>query len=215
MTKIDLTTIQGCCLKNKQQLEELQANPEYKHRFDHLKVWDMQQIDIFRNQAIIDSMSEDRTIQWLDMGCAYSEILHWLAEHNFQGVLSGTDLRNEVLKAQFVNAPNIVAGDICKTEFASNSFDYISCLSVIEHKVPLANFVKEVSRLLKSNGWLLLTFDYWPEKPREECLNKSDVFELVALARQHGMINNPFNLDVEDKMVYDMFTFGSLFFQKA
>ncbi len=57
-------------------------------------------------------------------------------------------------------------GDITKTIFADESYAFISCLSVIEHGVDIQAFLNEAARLLRPNGLLFLSFDYW-ESPVE------------------------------------------------
>jgi len=54
-------------------------------------------------------------------------------------------------------------GDITQTRFESNSFDAITCLSVIEHGVNVELYFKEMARVLKPNGLLFTSMDYWPE----------------------------------------------------
>lgn len=51
--------------------------------------------------------------------------------------------------------------DLTKTTFADSSFDAITCLSVIEHGVPLDGQLAEAARLLKPAGLLVISTDYW------------------------------------------------------
>ena len=53
-------------------------------------------------------------------------------------------------------------GDITSTEFAEEFFDAITCLSVIEHGVPLEAYFREMHRLLKPGGVLITSTDYYP-----------------------------------------------------
>ena len=43
-------------------------------------------------------------------------------------------------------------------------FDFITSLSVIEHGVNIQNYFKEMNRILKKDGILLTSTDYWPDK---------------------------------------------------
>jgi SAM-dependent methyltransferase len=52
-------------------------------------------------------------------------------------------------------------GDITATRFADKFFDAVACLSVIEHGVNLAAFFTEMARIIKPNGLLMLSTDYW------------------------------------------------------
>ncbi len=55
-----------------------------------------------------------------------------------------------------------IPGDLTRTPYADSSFDAITCLSVIEHGVPLDAYFHEMYRLLKPNGLLITSTDYWP-----------------------------------------------------
>ena len=53
-------------------------------------------------------------------------------------------------------------GDITRAPFPNEFFDVITCLSVIEHGVPLASYFREMHRLLKPGGLLITSTDYFP-----------------------------------------------------
>jgi SAM-dependent methyltransferase len=53
-------------------------------------------------------------------------------------------------------------GDLTRTPFPDGFFDAITCLSVIEHGVPLADYFCEMYRLLKPGGLLITSTDYYP-----------------------------------------------------
>jgi len=55
-----------------------------------------------------------------------------------------------------------VPGDLTNTSFPAESFDAITCLSVIEHGVPLEAYFREMHRLLKPGGLLITSTDYYP-----------------------------------------------------
>ncbi len=55
-----------------------------------------------------------------------------------------------------------IPGDLTGTPYADSSFDAITCLSVIEHGVPLSDYFREMFRLLKPGGLLITSTDYWP-----------------------------------------------------
>lgn len=54
--------------------------------------------------------------------------------------------------------------DIQNLPFEDNFFHVITCLSVIEHGVDVERFIREASRVLKTNGLLYISIDYWCEK---------------------------------------------------
>ena len=94
--------------------------------------------------------------------------------------------------------------------YEDNSFDTITCLSVIEHEVDFDKLAKECSRLLRKGGILYITFDYWNPKVNTDdvgtklyglkwtILDASDVSKLeVALGKQG--LNMTSNMDWETK----------------
>lgn len=54
-------------------------------------------------------------------------------------------------------------GDITQTGFPDSFFDAITCMSVIEHGVPLRPYFQEMFRLLKPGGILITSTDYYPD----------------------------------------------------
>ena len=55
-------------------------------------------------------------------------------------------------------------GDITATTFNDNFFDAVTCLSVIEHGVNVDSFFREMKRIEKPGGILVLSTDYWDSK---------------------------------------------------
>jgi 2-polyprenyl-3-methyl-5-hydroxy-6-metoxy-1,4-benzoquinol methylase len=53
--------------------------------------------------------------------------------------------------------------DICSTGLPSAAYDFLTCISVIEHGVKLDAFAKECARLLKPGGLAYVSTDYWSE----------------------------------------------------
>ena len=49
-------------------------------------------------------------------------------------------------------------------KYKDQMFDYVTSLSVIEHGVNIEKYFREMSRIIKSNGYLLTSTDYWPDK---------------------------------------------------
>jgi len=55
-----------------------------------------------------------------------------------------------------------IPGDLTRTPYPDAHFDAITCLSVIEHGVPLPDYFREMYRLLKPGGLLITSTDYYP-----------------------------------------------------
>ena len=95
---------------------------------------------------------------FLDLGADGSFILQNVAKLNQFARKAGIDL---LLEDKMENGIEYLKGDLMHTPFADESFDFITCLSVIEHQVDFVAFAKEVSRLLMPGGKLIVSFDYW------------------------------------------------------
>lgn len=92
----------------------------------------------------------------LDAGCGTG----WFSQKAFElgaNVTSldvGDNLLNEV-KAKCNS--KLVKGDVCAMEFDDNMFDYVIATEVIEHTSSPRQAIKEMHRVLKPNGVILLT----------------------------------------------------------
>ena len=95
----------------------------------------------------------------LDAGSElYSVILPWLFLYGYED-LWGVNL--ELDRAHKRGPIRYEYGDITRTRFDDETFDTVTCLSVIEHGVNLELYFKEMSRILRRNGHLITSTDYW------------------------------------------------------
>lgn len=110
--------------------------------------------------------------------------------------LHGIDLKLELNPDA---AYTLYQGNLTKTPFVSGSCDVAISISVIEHGVELPAFFAEVSRLLKTDGLLFLTTDYWSEyleidssiKPfglEWKVFCQADIEQLIALAKENNLV---------------------------
>jgi len=122
-------------------------------------------------------------------------------------------------------------GDITRTEFDADSFDAITCLSVIEHGVDLEAFFHEMSRILKSNAILVVSTDYYADPIDTENLeaygvpvhifSKDEIVAAIETAKESGLeVTGPIDLECKEKAVrwQEMgldFTFLSMKFRLA
>lgn len=171
----------------------------------------------------------------LDMGSDGSVVLDNAVKLGLKGKKYGIDLAYAGKVFDITDAEVFyIAGDLMNTPFAPESFDIITCLSVIEHEVDFFKFAKECSRLLKPRGKLYCSFDFWNPKPQYEkrklysldwnILDKKDVKELVLAFGVHGMfVTDTIDWTTQDAVINSTFcspvqgveyTFGLLEFVK-
>lgn len=96
----------------------------------------------------------------LDTGCGNGRLVKLFSDVNID--YTGLDNSVELIKRAKDNFPavNFVLGDILNLPFSDSSFDVVFCLGVLHH-FPGKEFrqkaLKEIRRVLKSNGFLMLS----------------------------------------------------------
>ena len=113
---------------------------------DLMKSWDVAQAI-----KILEAAVPDRTTPVLDMGCYNSEVVYALHALGYSRV-HGCDLNPLCRWMPYWHAVRYACADLTATPYADGSFGAITCLSVIEHGVPLDAMAVEVDRLLPARG---------------------------------------------------------------
>jgi SAM-dependent methyltransferase len=99
----------------------------------------------------------------LDAGSGYRFFAPMLARRGFE--VDACDLEASIgpkydeIAAQYDLAIEFTQQDLSKMTYPDESFDCISCISVLEHARNRVEIVREFRRCLKAGGTLLLTFD--------------------------------------------------------
>jgi len=124
---------------------------------DRVKSWDVLAAVKFLESHV------KRNEPVLDIGCYASEIIVVLHKLGYSN-LAGADLNPDLKMMPYQNAIRYEISDFMHTKFADSSFRAITSISVIEHGFDGPSLLKEISRLLKPNGYFIASFDYWPEK---------------------------------------------------
>jgi SAM-dependent methyltransferase len=132
----------------------------------------------------------------LDIGCYASEITSTLHKIGYTN-LTGADLNPNLGKMPYQGQINYQITDFMHTPFTDGSFSAITSISVIEHGFNPHALLKEMSRLLKPNGFFVASFDYWPQKIDTAdtkffdmdwlIFSKEEVTEFIALAATYGL----------------------------
>lgn len=99
----------------------------------------------------------------MDAGSArYSPILPWL---RLYGVPDLTGINLEFAGPVRRDGVLFRYGDVTATALPNGYLDAITCMSVIEHGVPLQPFLTESARVLRCGGVLVISTDYDQEPP--------------------------------------------------
>lgn len=194
--------------------------------------------DVFRAISFVNRHCE-RNAYILDVGCWNCPILAMAKVLGFRN-LYGCDLVKAGLGVRFVNAIRRCSGfassrlskqDLHSTSYASEYFDVVTSISVIEHAVRLPDYFQEMARLLKPGGYLLTSFDYWevplPELAAEPVMTRwgpmrvfssDDVSKMLDVASEAGFKSlHPFESGCVERVTQwhgVRFTFAYLVLQR-
>lgn len=160
--------------------------------------------DLFLLTKVLDS--KVRTARVVDLGCGGGstvKLLHVLGYREIYGI----DLRiswgmwmGKVARMwrqrTFTPPYHLVEGDITDTHFQEAFFDIACSISTIEHGVDPGAFFREVRRIVKPEGLLFLTTDYWQDKIDVEAsvrpfglpwriFSRGEIEELLQLAKRN------------------------------
>ncbi|GAA1250549.1 hypothetical protein GCM10009633_24050 [Janibacter melonis] len=147
--------------------------------------------------SLVDDGS--RRARVMDAGSArYSPVLPWLRLYGF-GEQPESLLGINLEFGDVVTRDGVVFryGDVTATGLEGGALDAITCMSVIEHGVPVEGFLAESARVLRPGGVLVLSTDYDQSPPdttgkhiygsQVHIFSPEEIRELVATARRHGL----------------------------
>lgn len=121
---------------------------------DFTKSW-----DVASAVALIEEHEPDLDAPILDMGCFNSEVLYALHALGRRR-LHGCDLNPLCRWMPYWSSIRYELSDLTRTRYPDGAFGAITCLSVIEHGVPVGPLVAEARRLLRPNGLFIFTTDF-------------------------------------------------------
>lgn len=149
-----------------------------------------------RTQYIMEVLSGIRRemegeLKLLDLGCGDGRLVP-LWQSITAADAQGIELSPHAVQTAMEMFPTIkyTQGDATHTPYQDEEFDIVICQEVIEHIEDQAQLIKECSRILKKDGWLILTtpnryyFDRrkggnYSTQPIEKLLNKDELIDLL------------------------------------
>jgi SAM-dependent methyltransferase len=143
--------------------------------------------------TVIESVGREASV--LDAGSArYSSVLPWLRLYGLSDLVGNNlefseDVRRDGVLFRY--------GDITRTDFPDGRFDAVTCMSVVEHGVPIEPFLAESARIIKPGGVLVVSTDYDQSPPDTtgvtaygqpvHIFSPDDIRDFVKMAGKHGL----------------------------
>ncbi len=163
--------------------------------------------------AALDSILKrtKTTAAVLDAGAeTYSVILPWLFLYGYRN-LRGINLR--FTSPIRLGPIRYERGDVTSTRFSDDTFDAVTCLSVIEHGLDLDRYFKEVARILKPEGIVITSTDYFetPVDTRGKAafgapiriFRRDEITDAIQVASRYGLaLTGPLDLHSGEKTVH-------------
>lgn len=107
-------------------------------------------------QHALKLIDKERDEKILDLGAGNGEFTQILKKINKRVIAADSSLIYcQKLKKKKINC--VLADFNKKLPFGNNYFDGVVCLEVIEHIVKAEDFLQEICRILKKNGWLVIS----------------------------------------------------------
>jgi Methyltransferase domain len=160
---------------------------------------------------IINNSAIKKSSAILDAGGEYySAMLYQLACYGYSNLHC---VNLAFTSSKKINNITYQQGDITKTTFYDNTFSVITCLSVIEHIVSIEAYFIEMNRILKCDGILFISTDYWDKAIKTDgkksygapikIYDSQGIIYLIGLAKKHGFeLTESIDLSCEDKVVF-------------
>jgi len=130
-------------------------NEDYYKIYEKLEKIDFDEIPSFRKMKDFLNIKENEKI--LDAGCGDGHLLNYFVK-GIKCKAYGVDISDVALKIAKKRYPDIkfYKQNLVKLKFPSQYFDKIVCYNVIEHIAEQDKVLKELKRVLKKNGILVI-----------------------------------------------------------
>jgi ubiquinone/menaquinone biosynthesis C-methylase UbiE len=117
-------------------------------------------VHIGRLDSIVNLIPKKNRLRILDAGCGEGHLIEKLYRVNSKNLYYGVDIIKvaiEDAKKRCLYA-KCELGDISKLKYPDKYFDIVVCSEVLEHIFEYKDVIKELKRVLKSDGYLIIAF---------------------------------------------------------
>ena len=113
-----------------------------------------------RLELISEILPEKPSLKILDAGCGEGHLIERLIKKLKQHSYTGVDITDIALMKAKKRCPSAIIQkmDLYHLDFPDNSFDIVICTEVLEHLSDYSTAIKELKRVLKHGGSLIITF---------------------------------------------------------
>jgi len=125
----------------------------------------------------------------LDVGCGKGRYLRLLKEKYPTSKLYGVDISQKMLEA-CPKKINTIEGSILDIPYPDKSFDFVYCIETLEHAIRIESAIKEMIRVLKPKGKLLIIDKNISHEGRlkiERWEKWFDPEEIINLLKKYGV----------------------------
>jgi ubiquinone/menaquinone biosynthesis C-methylase UbiE len=130
-------------------------------RLDHSLKTEIDPVFAERAKIILNEAIKGKPARVLDAGCGRGYYIHILSGFDFIKVLEGIDLNARYLsiikKSNLPKKVKVQKASLFSLSFKDNYFDFVVCSEVLEHVRDDVKALKELHRVLKPNGKLVIT----------------------------------------------------------
>jgi len=117
-----------------------------------------------KSRVLIEAMANGKASNILDAGCGIGDNIFEMydGENIYQGV-DYSEANIKVARGRLPKEVKLQQGSITDLEFGDKQFDYVTCIEVLEHIPDQFQALRELNRVLKDDGRLVLSvpFRHW------------------------------------------------------
>ena len=117
-------------------------------------------IHVNRLNLIVKTIPDKERLKILDAGCGEGHLIEKLNYKNNNNLYYGIDIIQIFLQKAKERCPyaTFKIMDLSKINFDDEFFDIIICTEVLEHIIKYKIVIEELKRVLKKDGYLIITF---------------------------------------------------------